>query len=210
MTVTWYQDPAGQNQVDQQSWYYFPGTGLNPTRVMFNGPAMGPYLIIGFEDTDSQTNQSVITQFKLFGMSVLRTRHEGRGYGVYNVNNQTPPVFYDPQSNYLAINSSSVTTGNTLTRLMPLYAGAVSISWATGSGTTDMHVIINDVGHENGGNGSLGAPPVTQIWQQHSNAQGEGNAIIALPRSQCQFQLVNGNASSQTLFFAAMIIEEPG
>lgn len=100
----------------------------------------------------------------------------------------------DPQAGLLATNTySAVASAGSKTDQLPPYQGRAYLAWHIGSGLADGEVQIS----------AADDPEATinsgLVFDQYTDATGQGNQPIVLPGVQCFLTITNHNASSRIL-----------
>jgi hypothetical protein len=202
--MNWQTTPGGAT-IDTMRTTFFPGVSGTPHNVVMRGPCKSGVLRI---NAISYATANMTLGYTLYNTNVPYVRDDCYTLDISNNTNwagATPINGFDITSNIVAYDAITVASNNTVSRLMPLYNGRVTGYFATGSGTNDLQLVLQDYGmtFERPGWNSWG------VWNQLTGSTGVGSFDFCLPRSQCLLQLTNKNASSRNPGVSIIKGEQP-
>ena len=180
--------------IDEQDWFILPSNATvnGAHTVIIKGPAEATNLQITVQGTGGS---NIDFYYKLISSGVNYTRHDGRSYwpsgSSPNFDAYATGTTAIPQSDLLLAAQPSIGHGNTQLRVLPLYAGQVTVGIQTTSGAADMVLSVQDVGMMNFGVAST--PAVVSI---QTSSAGYANTTFSLARSQCQVTIFNNNTTT--------------
>lgn len=187
-------------------WWLCPGSGSggNAHEVLGHGPTKGDQIEIILANAGNSAG-NVSFAFTLLQNSRIYAADRWRT--IQFKTSFLTNTFADPKANLLASTSISVGsgTGNAVTRVMPLYNGRVYASLQTASGTSDAELLILNFADQSNGGISV---PSTTVFDGYTSSTGQLAAMIDLPRSQCQLQIINHNAASQNITCSVQVSEQ--
>lgn len=194
----WFDSSSGI-QIDDQTYFVVPGTdsSANLHTLVGSGPTSGNQLTVSLSLVGT-AGTITVPNFLLFQNSraLLPAKHIWKTWAFANLSiNGGPATFVgaDPKGNLLGLWSVSVPAAGSLSFYPPLYTGAVTVYVLTASGTSDCQVNVNALADTVFGTGQ-------RIAQFQTDSHGV--ALIqqfALPRSQVQFTMNNGNAAAKSI-----------
>jgi hypothetical protein len=184
-----------------ENWWVWPGTAAQPHQFIIRGPTKGDSLIV---HVGYSFGVSVNYSFTLLNNSRIYTRDDGRTVtSVGLVSNGLTSGVYDLEANTLVSTApANVAAGTGVSRLMPLYSGAVNICFRTASGIGDMECAITTNADQSNSWTNINA------FNNYTNANGEATFSAFLPRVQCLLVLTNHNAAAKTLSCMITVAEQ--
>jgi len=196
--MKWFDSTSGI-QIDDQRYFMVPGTdsSTNLHTLVGQGPTSGDQLTITLQLVGT-AGTITVPNFMFFQNSraLLPAKHIWKTWAYANFSINGGPatnVSADPKGNLLGLWSVSVPAASALSFYPPLYTGSVTVYVLTASGTTDCQVNVNALADTIFGTGQ-------RIAQFQTDSHGV--ALIqqfALPRSQVQFTMNNGNAAAKSI-----------
>jgi hypothetical protein len=192
-------DPATGLKVDQQIWWLIPGSdsSTNLATYMGTGPTVNANLSIQFT---AYNNSVVLTNLLIHENSRIYTRHDWRTFnGTIALGGGIGSMTHDISGMVLAASLQNVTTGSHFTIYSALFCGKVQIWVHTASNGSDCTLTLNAIADQVTGVGN--------IFQQKTDATGNINVQVYIPRSQLQIVVSNANAATESCSFSMVLTD---
>jgi hypothetical protein len=163
--------------------------------ILGHGPTKGNQLVIVSENPSESVGNNVTHSYIVLENSRTYENDQWETLTFSPGGGLTGTVANMP-SGCIASTQTSVSATTTITRLLPLYNGLVTVSAGTSSGTTDATINIAQVADQS----NAGALPNTTIYKAQTDSNGNLYASnVALPATQCEVFLTNNNAAAKTV-----------
>lgn len=192
VTLTW-SDSASGLITGIEEWWLGAGSGATNQNYIGHGPTKGDQLAVTIKNFE--TVQTLTYTYAFLQNSRVYLRDDWR-----QISYATVPGFTngtaDPNGNILLTATPSVTTASPATRIMPLYAGLVSVQCS--AETQPATFTIASVGDQAAGG---------VIWSLSLLAGAQSNSQVSLPRSVCTLEITNTGSATGTFFGNATIQE---
>jgi hypothetical protein len=196
VTMRWADSSAGVDTA-QEIWY--PASGTSGPEYFLGGPTKGDQLIVMVTNNDT-----VSLQFSIFVSQNSRVyaRDDWRSpsWSAPGIPGFTLPNS-DPTSLILAITNPTVNAGQTVNRLLPLYAGYAQLYYNPPSGSSSQVKIL-----PTGNQGPV--DNTTPLFVAYSTG-GTINAQVMLPRCNCELQISNIGSGSMSPSASLTATEQP-
>jgi hypothetical protein len=199
--LLWTDSATGQT-VARERWYCayaFPG----PYNYMGTGPTKGDTLQLTMSNLASAgSGTTSVVNFSLVQNSRTYPRDDWRSQATMSVPTFTSAT-YDQFSNVLFSTAPTVGGSSNTKRILPLYSGAVQISFVPG-GTNNGHFVVN-----NEGGFAAGNLTAQTVYESNPGTNNAVDPIVFLPRAVCSITLFNDVAGAVTLSANGTIAEQP-
>lgn len=184
---SWYEN--GILVYEERRWFYV-GTVASPHSIFFKGPSKGSSVNVSI---GGAVNATTIVAFQFNTSSRPTDKDEWRTLsGQFQSGAANGTGVYDLAKNLiLAYNFPAQAAGNTQVLCLPYWEGKFSLDANTGSNTTDLQVIMDDI------------PTVgdnTSWFNRKSDASGFLEVTESfMPRTQQKISIRNANAAAETI-----------
>lgn len=201
ISLQWFDSGTGI-QTGQEDYWIIPGPGSgSPHTIIGHGPTKGDQLVIVSENPAQSVGNNVTHSYVVLENSrdYQSDQWESLTFAGANITNTFADIF----TGCIASTNTSIGATSSVTRLLPLYNGLVTVVFSTTSGLTDGVLNIQQVADQSNG----GALPNQTVLFGQTGSNGQLYVVnVALPSSQCQAVLTNNNAATKT--FGLSVIQQ--